>query len=80
MDFHTRFWYILVIIVYVQKPTLNAHVDVSSGTRDLIFGFSLSLHSYFLYTRYQTLSFHAYMYILSWMFCDEFLSSTYEKH
>ena len=29
--------YILVLIAYYQKPSLNAHADISYGTRGLIF-------------------------------------------
>ena len=36
----------LVPIAYAQKPSINAHVAISSGVRSLI----LHLHTYFVYT------------------------------
>ena len=33
----------------MQKPSLNAHVDVSSGDRGRKLGLSLHLHPYFAY-------------------------------
>ena len=40
---------ISVLIVYAQKPHLNAHAEVSSGARGLNFVLSLHLHPYFVY-------------------------------
>ena len=39
----------VVLIAYVQKPPLNLHADVSSGTRGLNFGLNLYLHPYSVY-------------------------------
>ena len=44
-----RFYYILVLIAYAQRPPLNAHAGVSSGSRGLTVGVSLHLHPYFMY-------------------------------
>ena len=36
-------------IAYGQMPLLNAHADLFSWTRGLMFGLSLHLHPYFVY-------------------------------
>ena len=41
---------ILVLIAYAQKPSLNAHADISSGARGLNFGLSLHLLTNFVYS------------------------------
>ena len=41
-----RFW---LLIAYVQMPPINAHADISSEPRGLIFGPSLYQHSCFVY-------------------------------
>ena len=40
---------ILIHITCAQRPSLNAHADVTSGARDLTFGLSLHLPSCFVY-------------------------------
>ena len=42
-----KFWF--YAHAYAQKPTINAHSDISSETRGLSFGPSLHLHPYFVY-------------------------------
>ena len=40
----------LSLVMYAQKPPLNAHTYVSSKARGLIVGLSSHLHPYFVYT------------------------------
>ena len=37
------------VLLYVTKPPISTHVDVSSGARGLNFGLSLYQHPYFVY-------------------------------
>ena len=39
------------VLLYKKKPLLNAHTDKTSGASSLNFGWSLYLHSYFMYAR-----------------------------
>ena len=59
MSQHTIFWYL--IITSTQKPPIKAHVDVSRGTRDLIFGLSHPILPYFVYARSKCSSEAAHM-------------------
>ena len=49
--YHRPPHYILIFIAYAQKPSLNAHVDVSRSARCLELRLSLHLHPYFVYAR-----------------------------
>ena len=48
MSQHTRFGYILL---FVQKPTLNIHSELSSEARNINFGLSFHLYPYYEYAR-----------------------------